>query len=381
MSGDQPTWRELIAPQIAPEIRDDFTLLRAERLQQQSKLLFLSLLLTVPTTLWGAAPGTHVAVRYGFPLIMGLACIAGFLSLTHMHKIDGKVDRAQKLVHRATIDSTVIALLCSSWSVLSWLGAAPGTQLYYPMSLMMGALATAYCLSTIRLAAALNIGIALGPTLALLAFSGTRMDLVFANSLLLATGFMVHMVVCQHKQLAAMLTLQRRMQMLADTDPLTGLANRRALADRIDLLLAVPRNDARPFTLAMFDLDGFKPINDRLGHAAGDALLCIVGERMKQAAGPQAIIARIGGDEFAALIPGADAQAGQALAVRLLASLVPPMALGNENEHIGASAGTASWPTDGATREDLFRKADLALYTSKAGRHRLRASAHGIIAV
>jgi diguanylate cyclase len=373
MSQDQPTWRDHIVPPIAPEIRDDFALLRAERLQQQSRLLFLSLLLTVPTTLWGAAPGTHAIVRYGFPLVMGFACIFGFLSLTHMPKIDGNVRRARHLIRRATIDSTVIAVLCSSWSVLSWFGAAPGTQIYYPMILTMGALATAYCLSTIRLAAVLNISIALVPILVLLALSGTRMDFVFANSLLLAAAFMIHMVISQHKQLSAMLTLQRRMRMLAETDPLTGLANRRVLADRIDALLAVPRTQARPFTLAMFDLDGFKPINDRLGHAAGDDLLCIVGERLKQAAGPTATMARIGGDEFAVLFPGADASAGQALAAGLLATLVQPVVLGEEVEHIGASAGTASWPTEGATREDLFRKADLALYTSKAGRHRSRA--------
>jgi diguanylate cyclase len=374
MSGDQPTWRDRIAPPIAPEIRDDFTLLRAERLQQQSKLLFLSLLLTVPTTLWGAAPGAHPIVRYGFPLVMGLACVVGFLSLTHMPKIDGKVYRAKKLVRRATIDSAVIALLCSSWSVLSWLGAAPGTQLYYPMILMMGALATAYCLSTIRLAAALNIGIALGPTLVLLALSGSRMDLVFANSLLLATGFMFHMVFSQHKQLAAMLMLQRQMRALADTDPLTGLANRRAMTGEIDSLLAVPKIAARPFSLMLIDLDGFKSVNDRLGHAAGDALLVEVAARLRAAAGNQATVARIGGDEFAVLFPNADAAAADALATRLLAALVGPVQLGEEQDHIGASSGTASWPVDGATREDLFHAADLILYAAKA-RRQIRRSA------
>lgn len=373
MSEDQPTWRERIVPPIAPEIRDEFSLLRAERLQQQSRLLFLALLLTAPAALFGAAPHAPLIIRYGFPIILAVCCIAGILILRAMPPIAGDVRRAQQLVRQATNESVTIALLCSIWAIFSWHGAAPGTQQYYPMILTLGSLATAYCLSTVRVAAILNILIALIPTLALLIGNGTRMDFAFGSSLLLATAFMIQMVISQHKQLAAMLMLQRRMQMLAETDPLTGLANRRALGDQIDALLALPRVVAQPFALALFDLDAFKPVNDRLGHAAGDELLCVVGERLKLAAGAQATVARIGGDEFAALFPGADAQAGQALAAQLLAALVPAVVLGDEREHIGASSGTASWPAEGATREDLFRKADLALYTSKAGRHRSRA--------
>lgn len=371
MSEDQPTWRARIVPPIAADISDDFALLRAERLQQQSRLLFIALLLTVPATLFGAAPDAPMIIRHGFPLILAICCITGFLMLRAMPPIAGNVRRARKLVRRATSDSVAIALLCSVWAVFSWYGAVPGTELYYPMILTMGSLATAYCLSTVRVAAILNILIALVPTLAVLALNGTRMDLAFGCSLLLTTAFMVHMVISQHKQLTTMLTLQRRMRMLADTDPLTGLANRRALADRMDALLNVRRVDARPFTLVLFDLDGFKPVNDRLGHAAGDLLLCAVGDRLRKAAGDQATVARIGGDEFAALFPGADAQAGQVLAARLLATLVLPVQLGDDQERIGASSGLASWPADGAAREDLFHKADLALYTAKADRTRV----------
>jgi diguanylate cyclase len=378
MSGDQPNWRERIAPRIAPEIRDDFALLRAERLQQQSRLLFLALLLTVPTTVYGAAPNAHALIRIGVPLVMGLACIFGFISLTRLPPINGNLRRAQRLIRRATIDSSIIAVICSSWSVISWLGAAPGTQIYYPMILILGSLATAYCLSTIRLAAILNIAIGLGPILVLLALSGTRMDLVFAVSLLLATAFMVHMVLSQHDQLADMLMLQRRMRALADTDPLTGLANRRALTTELDRLLALPRVKARPFSLTLIDLDGFKSVNDRLGHAAGDELLCEVAVRLRAGAGARATVARIGGDEFAVLFPDADAEATEALTTGLLAALIGPVQLGEDQDHIGASSGSASWPVDGATREQLFHAADLTLYAAKARRQIKRSKAKAL---
>lgn len=360
--------RALVAPPIADEISDDFALLRADRLQAQSRLLFLALLVTVPATIAGAAPNVSPIIGYGFPLVMGAACILGFFALVRSPRLNGNVRRARALIKRAVIDSSVIAVLCSSWSVFSWYGAAPGTALYYPMILTMGSLATAYCLSTIRLAAVLNVGIGVIPVLILLVANGTRMDFVFANSLLLCTGFMIHMVISQHDQLTQMLLLQRRMRQLAETDPLTGLANRRVLNDRIDTLLAADPASGQSFALALIDLDGFKPVNDRLGHAAGDQLLVAIGERLVAAAGPEAVVARIGGDEFAVLSAGYDPDNTQSLITALLASLVTPLTIEGEQIRIGASCGTACWPLDGSSREALFRQADLALYSRKAHR-------------
>lgn len=264
------------------------------------------------------------------------------------------------------IESSIVAALCSSWSVFSWFGASPGNQLYYPMILTIGSLATAYCLSMMRLAALLNMAICICPVLFLLFVSGTRMDLVFAISLLICCGFMIHMIISQHDQLASMLLMQQKMQRLAETDPLTGLANRRVLTDRIEALMAPGTDNAPPFALVLLDLDGFKPVNDRLGHAAGDELLIAVGARLTEAAGPEAIVARIGGDEFAVLVPGADNAATQMLTTKLLSPLVTPIMIDGEPVRIGASCGTACWPVDGTSREELMRQADLALYSGKS---------------
>ncbi|MFN8556200.1 MAG: EAL domain-containing protein [Dehalococcoidia bacterium] len=166
--------------------------------------------------------------------------------------------------------------------------------------------------------------------------------------------------------------LEHELRHQAFHDPLTGLANRVLFRERVDFALArsIRNNDS----LAVFfiDLDGFKMINDSLGHAIGDALLVAVAERLADRLGADHLIARLGGDEFALLVeelPGAaDAEA---LAVDLLAALRAPFTVGadglaDREVSISASIGVAF--RDGAreTTEALLRNADLAMYQAKA---------------
>jgi diguanylate cyclase (GGDEF)-like protein len=153
---------------------------------------------------------------------------------------------------------------------------------------------------------------------------------------------------------------------IADTDPLTGLANRRAFLRALGRRAgALPRTD-HSFALAMIDLDGFKPINDTFGHAAGDAVLQEVGARLTAAAGKGAHIARTGGDEFALLLPNArsvvDAQAAGA---RVCAVLAEAFRVDGREFRISGCCGiTLLSPTDCNAGEALIR-ADTALYSAK----------------
>ncbi len=153
-------------------------------------------------------------------------------------------------------------------------------------------------------------------------------------------------------------------------DPLTGLPNRTLLLDRLErALVQTLRGGARP-ALLLLDLDGFKVVNDSLGHAAGDRLLIALAERLAAAMRPGDTIARLGGDEFAVLLDTAtDIHAATAVADRLLDALATPLALDGRELVVEASLGIAL-ATDGAARpDDLLRDADLALYRAKdAGR-------------
>ncbi|WP_425258193.1 putative bifunctional diguanylate cyclase/phosphodiesterase [Rubrivivax sp. RP6-9] len=147
-------------------------------------------------------------------------------------------------------------------------------------------------------------------------------------------------------------------------DGLTGLLNSSGMHEACDRLLGA-RGAAAAFSMVCMDLDAFKEVNDSLGHAAGDELLRAVAQRLRGAAGPQALLARPGGDEFVVLLPGPP-DAAAALAARLCQVVEQPFALRGQAVHVGASIGIASCPQHASDREELMRRADLAMYAAKA---------------
>jgi diguanylate cyclase (GGDEF)-like protein/PAS domain S-box-containing protein len=166
---------------------------------------------------------------------------------------------------------------------------------------------------------------------------------------------------------------ERRLEQLAYSDPLTGLANRTLFKRRLASLIEGCALEGRSAALLLIDLDRFKEVNDSLGHAAGDELLIRVAAALRHDLGPRAFIARLGGDEFAVLAEGcgmSDA-ALTALADRLIGRLSGPVDLTEGEAFVGATIGIARLPEHGATAETAVRNADLALYTAKeAGRGR-----------
>ena len=154
--------------------------------------------------------------------------------------------------------------------------------------------------------------------------------------------------------------------LLAHSDPLTQLPNRRYFFARLDAMLS-RADDARPFCIGVIDLDRFKPVNDVHGHATGDRLLQIVGERLRSASGPDTIIARLGGDEFGLIIEGSLDKA-EALGKAICGLMQESVPLGDIAVSVGCSGGLASWPEAGTTAHDLFDRADFALYHAKKAR-------------
>jgi len=153
-------------------------------------------------------------------------------------------------------------------------------------------------------------------------------------------------------------------------DPLTGLANRRLLLDRIGQVLA-RRDDASGVALLFIDLDDFKGINDGLGHEAGDALLCEVAGRLLEHVRDGDTAARLGGDEFAVLATPATAAQAEHLAQRLVAALARPARIHGKSVDLGASVGVAVAAAGEARADVLLRNADIAMYAAKtAGKHR-----------
>jgi diguanylate cyclase (GGDEF)-like protein len=156
----------------------------------------------------------------------------------------------------------------------------------------------------------------------------------------------------------------------AQHDALTGLPTEPLFEDRLRQAMATAGRSDRGLAVAFVDLDGFKQVNDRDGHEAGDAVLRAVADRLHAALRAQDTVARKSGDEFLVLLPDVeDETAAELVAEKLLGVLADPIGVGAKQHHVGASIGLALWPRDGATAEDLVRHSDAAMYDSKdAGR-------------
>ncbi|MDA8448027.1 EAL domain-containing protein [Paracidovorax valerianellae] len=167
------------------------------------------------------------------------------------------------------------------------------------------------------------------------------------------------------------------LQKLAHFDALTGLPNRVLLATRLQQVMARARERGQLLGVAYLDLDGFKPVNDRLGHDAGDRLLVIVAGRLTRALRPVDCVARLGGDEFVILLPDLATRAdGERLLRRVMESVAAPYTLGAERAAVTvtASVGYTLYPDDDADADALLRHADQAMYAAKqSGRNRFHA--------
>jgi len=149
---------------------------------------------------------------------------------------------------------------------------------------------------------------------------------------------------------------------LAHHDALTGLANRAQNRKQFEKLLI----QRQPFLVFCLDLDGFKGVNDRYGHSAGDAILAAVAGRLTQSVRAVDCVARIGGDEFVILLPAITQQEADMIAKRIIANVAAAFDIGLATPvHIGVSIGCACAPDDGDAAEQLLRLADRALYEAK----------------
>jgi diguanylate cyclase (GGDEF)-like protein/PAS domain S-box-containing protein len=176
-----------------------------------------------------------------------------------------------------------------------------------------------------------------------------------------------------HDDITARRRNERRIAHIASHDAMTGLANRTHFMNALDR--ATTSGGTNHIAVFLLDLDRFKAVNDRLGHAAGDELLKQVAKRLRAAVREEDLVARLGGDEFAIIqqLDGANHEGAISLARRIIARIAKPFDLDGQPADVGTSIGIALCPEQGLDGPDLLKKADLALYEVKsAGRNDFR---------
>ena len=166
--------------------------------------------------------------------------------------------------------------------------------------------------------------------------------------------------------LSKLLEAEQQLSKLANHDSLTGLPNRLLLRDRLSQTMVQARRTGVPFSIIFVDLDRFKPVNDLLGHDAGDQVLIEVAKRLRGVMREVDTVARVGGDEFVVLAPalGGDLDVS-CFCEKMLAVLSGPFRAADEEVYVGASCGCAEYPRHGDDDQTLLKHADVAMYRSK----------------
>lgn len=280
--------------------------------------------------------------------------------------------------------SALFSISGGFWAIHLLITGVPQQEDLLILFTSLAAIGVSYGLSSFPTAARMPLLLFALPFAIVLAFSPNRAHIGVGVSLVLITLLTLRLLNLQNKGFVALvrsrsqtetererarkaeveaLAEKARVKRIADTDSLTGLANRRAF---LDTLAARLDGVAGPdFALALIDLDGFKPINDTFGHAAGDAVLVEVGERLRREAGRGALAARIGGDEFALIVPVGDQAGAVAHGKQLCDSLGLPYRVESREFRISACCGVALLKPGGCDVAAALRRGDAALYHGK----------------
>lgn len=359
----------LILPDLPPEIAEEFVVHAAAELQRQAPWLLATMFINSVIAILTASPAASWFVAYGLPGIMAVYCVLTTFALRRDMRFAQKPRRASRFLVQSAISSSFGGLVCSTWCVLSWLSAPVEARMHFPIILVVGALATAYCLTNIKSGAVATLLIDMIPISALMMLSGHPVEFAAAASLLLAGLFKLRMIDVHHARVVELLRLQHAAHRQARTDTLTGLANRRALLDAAGAI----GGGGAPLRLVLVDIDHFKAINDGHGHDMGDEVLCAVARLLRRHHGGRTVVARIGGEEFAVIGPVGEIPAGLPLAI--LADI--RMHAMPHGQPVTASVGVAQGPaSEEGDWRTLFARADAALYEAKAaGRNRMAEAA------
>jgi diguanylate cyclase len=334
-----------------------------ERIHGQVPYVYLAGIFNILVVTYILQINAVPAMHFILPLILIIFCSIRVCSLLFGKKTTVNLNVNSKLKY-TTIIAAGLTGLASAGCLLAYYDHVVANPIFIPISLSLGAFCIAHCLAPLRTAPILVLCIGTFPVSLALVLSGDITSIACAVSIFSAACLQIRVINEQYIQMIASLILEQKIRDLAHTDELTHLPNRRAFMQIFEAEIA--DNPDGAFGLAVLDLDGFKAINDKLGHLVGDAVLRIVGERLRNQLQATDYVGRIGGDEFIILFRSAENILDiSARATGVLAALCTPAHVDAATIPIMASLGFALFPENGRTSNALISAADQALYSAK----------------
>ena len=365
----KPAWFDHIRSTIAPfkttipaSIRDQLIMLQYERTQRLSPILFIVIIansIAMALAVRGELPFLQ---QFLPPFILIITCALCLFSWWQRRPPEN-AQSAQQLLQNAVLLATGLGLVSGIWCTSAFRETDQYRCVVAPVFIALSALVSANCLYSVPKAAIVSMVSALLPIVIVMLLFDDLGIRAMAVMLVIICALQIGVIRGKFDETIRMLLLQNEIAVTADTDVLTGLHNRRAFAREVEAELERGQN----IIVAMFDLNGFKPVNDRLGHHAGDEVLIEVASRMRTVCISASSIARIGGDEFAMLFDSNvsfEQAQQQTEAVRSVVGL--PFSVAETMVLISTSVGLAQSVNGNGSLSALLQSADIALYADKA---------------
>ena len=350
----------------------------------QIPLLYVILLTNswiLAATHMGAAP---LWLTVACPLVLTVACV---LRLTiwwrGRHKVVDAA-KAERAIVRTNLLALILAVSFSTWALAMFNYGDAMLRSHVAFYMAITSIACVVCLTHIRTAA---IGVAaIGNGFSLIYFiQGSHIVFIaMGANLLIVTVALLVILLSNYGNLKALVASQQQLEVsqertlalsdenhrLANQDSLTDLPNRRSFFATLHAEVARARATNSRLVVGIMDLDGFKPINDTYGHPVGDTLLKRIAERLSDICRDDVSVYRLGGDEFAIILHTSDTDEALDHAYDICASLRKPFVLPSCTARISGTLGLAIFPDLAATSQELFERADYAMYRAKYGNGR-----------
>lgn len=369
-----------------PNDNPALTAAQFEAFSKQVPLLYFILATNMISLSWthqGVAPDLLVVY---FPVLLTLLFSLRSGLWLRARKLKRTPDQAYRQLRSTNILSFPIAVVCTAWSIslLPYGDAYQNAHVAFFMAITV--IGCIFCLMHLR-SAALIVTLAVNlPFFIVMCMSGEPTFIATGFNVILVTMAMIIILLGHYRdfrqlhesrqvlliQQEALQEQNKAMQMLSDEnlrlanlDSLTMLANRRSFFQMLDTAFVRASKDGVRLVVGVIDLDGFKPVNDMFGHAAGDKVLIEISARLSTLCGQNLSVYRLGGDEFGLLLQGDDARDVMGLGQTVCDRIAERINIGSGMVQVTGSVGFAIYPDVGSTGQEIYELADYALYTAK----------------